>query len=640
MNNKTKKLGIIILSLLLLNIATIIYMQSEIEKLFGTDNNPTAYATGTTAVCVNDAPTDIGNGSCNFSIPWGYNYNCTINATDPDIGATFSYQSVFLTNNTLFKVTNNGAINVNPSKTDVGNHTIRMIVDDGSTCSNSVYFRDATIEVILANHAPILSKIMPNISVRKDNVYTLFLGSYLTDPDDDNLTYTQVLLNGSSSSLTIDNSSFTTTTGLDCGIDYMFFIAEDPSGLTNTSNTVSVTVYGCPIPPSGDTGTGGGGEGSGGLYNDCIPEWICGRWSECYINNTQNLVCRDQNGCNIRDYIRTFERNCTYIPINYTCDEDWECGEWSVCKKEVHTRECRDKNSCGTLNEKPQEKESCVPIISCFNGIKDGNETSVDCGGECGACKIIETPGEVTTELNTSLLIAAAMTIATITLIAYALRKQIAKAILSAWNLKRNKKNIYLTEAQKQKLLNQYYIIQQRFGEQKYAEALSLLMTLMNAYFKELISMERLNNETLKKQIPHLKNASLEKILYNFYFKVVSYINYNERHMNTMNIIELQSVLDEILNNIYLVSEFSDKDALVCTKERVSELSTTIEECYLMLSNVYIALEFTEVTEAKNLYRKILKKYDTLNTEEKKKIYPDIMQAYDEINYIIQQNTI
>ena len=72
------------------------------------------------------------------------------------------------------------------------------------------------------------------------------------------------------------------------------------------------------------------------------------------------------------------------------CNESWTCSDWSACIEGIRTRTCNDLKNCGTILNKPAEVESCAEaIVSCSNGIKDNDESDVDCGGTvCPACAI------------------------------------------------------------------------------------------------------------------------------------------------------------------------------------------------------------------------------------------------------------
>ena len=66
-----------------------------------------------------------------------------------------------------------------------------------------------------------------------------------------------------------------------------------------------------------------------------------------------------------------------------TCTPDWQCDEWSECIDGEQTRECNDKNNCGSDEGKPALLQSCQPAETCFDGIRNQDEIGIDCGGVC-----------------------------------------------------------------------------------------------------------------------------------------------------------------------------------------------------------------------------------------------------------------
>lgn len=80
------------------------------------------------------------------------------------------------------------------------------------------------------------------------------------------------------------------------------------------------------------------------------------------------------NGSGLEDY-------------GFGCKEDWECGNWSVCRIDgFQNRTCVDSNDCETSQTKPAEIQKCVYTPTCFDGVKNGLEEGVDCGGLCKPC--------------------------------------------------------------------------------------------------------------------------------------------------------------------------------------------------------------------------------------------------------------
>jgi hypothetical protein len=72
-----------------------------------------------------------------------------------------------------------------------------------------------------------------------------------------------------------------------------------------------------------------------------------------------------------------------YYPTK--CVENWSCSEW-ICADGSAERTCADLNKCGTILYKPIESAECSKVPRCFDRIKDGIETDVDCGGNCAPC--------------------------------------------------------------------------------------------------------------------------------------------------------------------------------------------------------------------------------------------------------------
>lgn len=620
-------LALTVFALLVLNIVSLIYTQTEVSKL-SNQEHPTAlasYAFGTTTFCINQPPSDIGVGTCNFTMPWGININCALNATDPENDSIY-FQSYFLTPENIFSINYSGTINVTLDEIYLGNHTLRVIANDFSGCDNNVYFEDFNIEVVDINHAPTLETPIPNNSIRWDTAYVFFLDDYFIDIDGDNLTY-MVAQDDNLTSISIVNpSSMITIKGLTCGNSFFYIIATDPDGLTATSNTVKYTITNCPDESGDDGGEGGGSGGGSGNLNSCVSDWRCNKWSACQENGTRALRCVDYNGCNPNRYIQFFTENCTYVPIENVCTEKWECSEWTTCIDEMHTRKCIDKNSCGSTEYKPIENESCTPIQSCFNGIKDGDETGVDCGGSCGSCSKIEQPTTIK-GLDSRILIALGITIATLALVVVALRKQLKKIIdaIIAYG-KKKKQPIYLSESQKQKLLNILFGIQDTIDTAEIEKAQLSINQLIQLYFMELLNIDIPTKDRIKLSIHKLNNKQLEDILDTFYKKMTS--------LKKMNKFQLQKCIDEIFDHIYLVSELNEKDALILPKERETDAEILIDKFNQKLSNIHIALEFKEIIEAKNLYKELLADYNKLTHEQKLEVYDDMMTVYNIILYL------
>lgn len=69
-----------------------------------------------------------------------------------------------------------------------------------------------------------------------------------------------------------------------------------------------------------------------------------------------------------------------------SCFPIWNCSLWSNSLGVCGTRNCNDKNNCGTDFNKPQVIKTCSTY--CGNGACDGDETCDICSIDCGVCTI------------------------------------------------------------------------------------------------------------------------------------------------------------------------------------------------------------------------------------------------------------
>jgi len=82
-----------------------------------------------------------------------------------------------------------------------------------------------------------------------------------------------------------------------------------------------------------------------------------------------------------------------FVNISFiVCDEDWYCSEWQPdpCPRwQVQNRTCADRNNCGTDVYRPDLEQFCTYTGTCFDIIRNQDETDVDCGGQvCEPCNL------------------------------------------------------------------------------------------------------------------------------------------------------------------------------------------------------------------------------------------------------------
>ena len=249
--------------------------------------------------------------------------------------------------------------------------------------------------------------------------------------------------------------------------------------------------------------------------------------------------------------------------------------------------------------------------------------------------RILRLPTNVPSPISTNVLIAGGLTLAMIGLFLYAFRKQLEK-FFGTFKKKKKAKLILLKDAQKERLLQEIYILQSRLDEKNMVISYAGIGLFLRNYFKEVLGIEHLSKENLLKGLGNFKEKGLVKILFDFYSRLAPL----EGHKGGENSIELQTILDMMLQHIYFVSEFTEKDAIVCVKERSLDTTDALDLGYLKLSNIYIALEFTELGAAKRLYTELLSLYDTMLVLEKQHIFYDILLVYYMIMYVDVQEQV
>ena len=135
----------------------------------------------------------------------------------------------------------------------------------------------------------------------------------------------------------------------------------------------------------GKGGSGGEGGGCGGVEQvagDCKTK-VCQNGAVTEV--TENTDVPDDGKLCTVDSCSNGEPTLTPVGAGAECADDGG----KVCDGEGQCVECLDPSDCAP-GEACSAAHTCVPA-SCADGVKNGTETDVDCGGSCGAtCQ----PGE------------------------------------------------------------------------------------------------------------------------------------------------------------------------------------------------------------------------------------------------------
>jgi hypothetical protein len=125
-----------------------------------------------------------------------------------------------------------------------------------------------------------------------------------------------------------------------------------------------------PPPSPGTTNGGGGGGGGGGgttpppsvkTKKICEENWLCSLWGDCTVFSLQYRNCSDINDCGTTLLQPPLVQQCAYTPL---------CTDGVMNGLETGV-------DCGG---------PCPPCPHCYDGVQDMGETDVDCGGPCPAC--------------------------------------------------------------------------------------------------------------------------------------------------------------------------------------------------------------------------------------------------------------
>jgi hypothetical protein len=135
--------------------------------------------------------------------------------------------------------------------------------------------------------------------------------------------------------------------------------------------------------------------------NECLPDRSCDPWSRCNIDYSfsnlgndffgnveegkQSRTCMDNSGCTIRT---VEERSCSMEVEVYV-------KPLSKCNTEYMAIYDGDNKLVARVDKGPEKFNlyfdngvEGVVCAYCLDGVKNGDETGVDCGGSCKSCEV------------------------------------------------------------------------------------------------------------------------------------------------------------------------------------------------------------------------------------------------------------
>ncbi|MBR9692928.1 hypothetical protein GOV07_03265, partial [Candidatus Woesearchaeota archaeon] len=245
-----------------------------------------------------------------------------------------------------------------PDFNDAGPHTVTL---DVVAANGAIAAREWNVIVANANRPPVQVTEFIGLTFPIDEDFTFNLSYHFFDPDNTPLTYTVKKKPYPAGFVDPANISvwqqgeMVTLVAHAPGKLFFIYTAIDELGASAESEPVSYTVLTTnrsEIRPH----TG-----------------YCGD-EVCFIDESCTSCPKDCGDCAVEP-----------------CVPQWDCTEWGECVLPgFQSRECFVVNGCNETSEQPSEYQACDYNPTCEDGVKNGNETGIDCGGPCDACPTCE----------------------------------------------------------------------------------------------------------------------------------------------------------------------------------------------------------------------------------------------------------
>ncbi|MBN2458691.1 hypothetical protein JXB28_00245 [Candidatus Woesearchaeota archaeon] len=288
-----------------------------------------------------------------------------ISAVDRDENESLSYLW-FVGSKLINDSINKTTIFFNPGFDISGTQELSVNVTDSKGLMRK---KSWSLQVSKVNRPPVLMFNIPNFMIFWNTASGAYnLADYFKDPEGGLLNYShrQVIpqfevkgLAYANVTVKIDGTSFVTYDPIinTSGYTYFVFTATDMLGLSTDSNIVKVEVVGSDDFQDLESAS----------QKDYCGDKICSVLEDCKSCPYDCGECEGEQETG--------------------CKPDWNCTEWGPCQPAgFQVRNCTDNNECEDNRSKPDEIKRCIYNATCDDGLKNGIEEGVDCGGPCGPC--------------------------------------------------------------------------------------------------------------------------------------------------------------------------------------------------------------------------------------------------------------
>ncbi len=288
-----------------------------------------------------------------------------IRAEDTDENDSLSYEW-FIDSELINESINQTNLRFKPGYRLSGVHEISVKVTDSTNLSDT---KSWYVQIAKVNRPPVLINQVPSFMVFMNTESGAYnLNDYFLDPEGGKLVfdYRQVV-----PSYDVKGVSYANIT---VGIDGSGFVTYNPS--TNTSGHVYFTFTAHDILNKS-------------AESNLVRVDVAGADQFTELNNPLDEEYCGDSYCGAVENCSTCPFDCGPCenPSHLGCIPNWNCTEWSLCQPAgFQLRNCTDTSLCDDNRTRPDTARKCEYNATCEDGLKNGIEEGVDCGGICPAC--------------------------------------------------------------------------------------------------------------------------------------------------------------------------------------------------------------------------------------------------------------
>lgn len=563
---------------------------------------------GTIGICYSQAPNILTN--CQSSIYENETLICMFfsNKINVTFNSTFD-------DYTVFNVSSNGGVYKEFTPLDIGNHTYNVTANDNSGCTSGIYSTNYSLEILSrGNHPP--HQVMPlenKSMILGSTLNSFILDLYFDDVDGDELNYTASCFSGNIGT-SIDASSRITFTSVGAaGLYPCWVTAYDPYNASVLSNTFWIVVYQLNIPPPSSSSSSSNTKSKSstksyipfefekldlnqtinGSFVSCYPDWNCSEWSACFPQGFAFRECIDLKNCNSSIFKPNITQPCTYEP---TCFDGIKNG-------------LEEGVDCGGFCE-----TECI-IETCFDGKKNQGEEGIDCGGPCDlSCKSIKNETKLKdvadipkTDSNRNFMgYFLFMLIALISLsVLYKLYTVIIPKVIL-----RFKQSLMLTKEQYRNFMDELEKIEKNVYYMDTVDSLSKLSNTIGDFIRILLSIDKyLTHDELIDMLQEYDDPRF-KVIYNF-FKGLNVDQYSNQAVNKTKVLSFIYQAKTIM----LLTKPKDYKLHKFVLKTKLNLKTNADLLFAQIVKVNFKILNDELDDSKRLYSQVLIKIKEINDE-------------------------